>query len=171
MNCVRSAISSRVTWVVGIAFLCGITYAVSASQILQSTEMSPSATGNVYLVTLQSQADAATLDLGRLDPLLRIGNSYLTYGDKRAARWLQQAGLTVDLVVADIDRDCLAIDRRRDDRNLGIHELLYEQQDVRLFRVGNNVVMAEEVAGNIIRIGHRHPKIVRDVMLLFSLFL
>jgi hypothetical protein len=86
---------------------------------------------DLYQVTLHSNLDADLLRSSGQDVILRLGNDYLVLADMAEAL----NGLDYELIAADIEMNEIAIDRRRDDLNLGKYELLYQNDQVRLLKV------------------------------------
>jgi hypothetical protein len=101
---------------------------------------------NLYKVDIQSEQQAAVLASSRVDPVYRGFNSYLVLADETAAQGLTGAGLDLTLVASGVTRDELALDGRLDRSNVGKFPLVYETDQVRLFRIdaGQGAVLAKE---------------------------
>ncbi len=145
---------------VGTVLIFGLMYSGSATQVEQIAKRADPATGNVYLVTLRSNADAAILRTGPLEPILRLGNEYLAFGNETAAARLRSAGLTITLLATDVKKQNLALDRRRDNLNINQYELLYEKENIRLFRVEQSVWLSATATTDLLRVGAHRPKVI-----------
>ncbi|MFH2054807.1 MAG: M28 family peptidase, partial [bacterium] len=87
----------------------------------------------LYQVDIESKYDADKLAALDVDPLVRLQHSYLVLTDNPAQ--LEATGLSVRLIASDITRSEIAIDNRLDGYHLGQYPLLFEEDNLRLFRV------------------------------------
>jgi hypothetical protein len=156
----RQRFVRRVILLVGIITISAALFAPGAVPRRQATAALETVNGNLYLVTLSCRADAATLRLGQLEPLLRMGNTYLVHGDESLARRLRHLGLPIELLAEDVDKRCLALDRRTDEENMDRYELLYAQEKIRVFRVEPDELSLGEAVGELWRIGEWRAEIV-----------
>jgi hypothetical protein len=97
--------------------------------------VNPAATGDLYLVTLQSEADALTLTRLGVDPILRTGNEYVVLAAQRHIEHPEFATLTPQLLQLSVSRRELAFDGALDGSNLNRYTVIYESGGIRLLRI------------------------------------
>ncbi len=150
----------RQTFFIGTVLIFGLMYSGSATQVEQIAKRADPTTGNAYLVTLRSHADAAILRTGPLESILRLGNEYLALGNETAAARLRSAGLSVALLAPNVGKQNLALDQRRDRKNVDRHELLYEKESLRLLQVEPSVWLSATATTDLLQIGVHHPRVI-----------
>jgi len=91
--------------------------------------------GDLYEVTLKSHDEAEILRNSDCEILLRLGNKFLLLADAEDIKYLQDNNLTSELIEQSIEKNQLALDRRRDDLNLEKYKLIYQQDFVRILKV------------------------------------
>ena len=90
---------------------------------------------DLYKVTLHSNTQAQLLISTGAEPLVWVGGGYLILADDNASAQIRQSELDAHLITSDIRRDQLALDGRKDRKNVDRYELLYEEEGVRLFLI------------------------------------
>ncbi len=98
---------------------------------------------SLYRVKVQSKTDADLLKSIGADPVLRIKGGYLILLTSAGENSISATDLEYELILSAIDRHQMALDLRRDKSNIGIYPLIYEESDLRLFRVN-----FDEIAGS-----------------------
>jgi hypothetical protein len=89
---------------------------------------------DLYKIKIASENNAQILLYSGVEPVLRISDGYLALLNKERADELIGAGIEVELLATDINREQLAIDNRLDQKNKGKFPLLYEEGNLRLYR-------------------------------------
>jgi hypothetical protein len=90
---------------------------------------------NLFQVDVSSHADArALLDCG-VDAVIETENGYLVLTDNHGSDRLAISGLSYWLIATNIDRNQLAIDVSGDKPNKNRFPLIYEEGDLRLYRI------------------------------------
>ncbi len=119
---------------------------------------------DLYKVIVSSHADATALSATGVDAVLKVQGGYLVLTSTGEEGQLDRSGLLYELIESDVDRDCLALDIRLDDLNVGRYPLVYEENGLRLFRVEPSVIRdAKEPSGlaplltDNLRIIYREP--------------
>jgi len=93
------------------------------------------ATGaDLYKVLVPSHAVAERLAAMDIEPVVRLSNGYLVLVESVEMRRLGEAGTQFELVERDITKDGLAVDTRLDLGNVGKYPLVYEEDNLRIFR-------------------------------------
>ncbi len=93
------------------------------------------AADDLYRVTIQSQSDASELKVTGVDPLVRLNGGYLVLANAEGVRALESSALERELVAEGVSRSQLAIDGRMDRDNVDRYNLLFEEDNLRLFLV------------------------------------
>lgn len=86
---------------------------------------------DLYQVNLESKHDADKLANLNVDPLVPLQHGYLVLADAAA---LSASGLEVKLIATGLSRDELALDNRLDRKNMAHFPLLFEEDNLRLYR-------------------------------------
>ncbi|UCC45521.1 MAG: M28 family peptidase [Candidatus Zixiibacteriota bacterium] len=115
--------------------------------------------GDLYKVTVGSQDDAYRLIEVGCDPLIRLNDGYLIMVDGTAYDRLESSGLPFTLIAADVKRENLALDGRRDRLNVDKYPLVFEQDDLRLLRVDRAQIESDERRFDLFPVGSRRPQI------------
>jgi len=106
--------------------------------------------GDLYHVTVTGHNDANALNATGAQPVLRVSDGYLVLVEAGSAARLSKSGLKTEILATDITPDQLALDNRRDDKNVGLYKLLYQQDRVRLFLVGSDKSRLTEDGSSLI---------------------
>jgi len=121
---------------------------------------------DLYKISVASEAEAEWLRSLDLKPVLRMHDGYLVLVDPSDGAILQSRVKTAALAATDIDIEQLAIDRRRDGDNAEKYPLVYEQDNLRIFRVDWSELTGTKQAGELLpifdkdlRIEYHRPKI------------
>ncbi len=96
------------------------------------------AAGDLYHVKVANRSDAETLNATAARPVLRVSDGYLVLAEGESTARLSGSGLKTERLAADITPDQLALDNRRDDKNVGLYKLVYQEGRVRLFALGGD---------------------------------
>ena len=92
-------------------------------------------TGNLYQVSVNSQIEAGILSSSGVKAVLKLRESYLLITDPSTASNLDNLGLKVNFIASDISKDEMAIDNRKDRANVDKYDLIFEENQLRIFRV------------------------------------
>ena len=113
----------------GVILLLILVYPGSTRQLPRQAGITSPTAANLYHITLTDDDNAAAFRTVQLEPLLRVGNEYLALGTGVAAEQLRRLGVAVSLLVESIDTSELAIDHRRDRKNIDRFTLRKEYLD------------------------------------------
>jgi hypothetical protein len=94
-----------------------------------------SAETNLYKVEIGNQDEAGILSNLKADAVLRIPGGYLILADAQKAGDISSAGLACHLVADNVDRLTLALDFRHDRANVDRYPVVYQEGELRLFRI------------------------------------
>jgi hypothetical protein len=97
---------------------------------------------DLYLVAVESEADALTLAGAKVDAVKRLSDGYLLLCDRTTADRLAASGLDVRLIAADVRRSELAIDASHAAVAITGGELLFDERGVRLYRLDASAIAA-----------------------------
>ncbi|MFH1891637.1 MAG: M28 family peptidase [Candidatus Zixiibacteriota bacterium] len=89
---------------------------------------------DLYRVLVPSHAVAERLAALDIEPVVRLSNGYLVLVESDKIRDLGEAGTQFELIERDITKDELAVDTRLDLGNVGMYPLVYEEDNLRIFR-------------------------------------
>ena len=115
--------------------------------------------GDLYEVTLQNYHQADILRNSNCEVLMRLGNTFLVLADEAEAKYFADNDLTNNLIYQNIEKDQLALDRRRDGLNLEKYELVYQKDFVRLLKVDPQDLKPTDTAPEIFAINNEHVMI------------
>ncbi|UCD65065.1 MAG: hypothetical protein JSW34_06440, partial [Candidatus Zixiibacteriota bacterium] len=115
---------------------------------------------DLYKVTLHRQADADLLNSIGVEPLVWVGGGYLVLADASASQRIRQSALDAELVGSGITAGELAMDGRLDRKNTKRFEVVYEEDNVRLLRVGAGGLGLDQAGQGLFPIINEHLKIV-----------
>ncbi|HUU46558.1 MAG TPA: M28 family peptidase, partial [Acidobacteriota bacterium] len=115
---------------------------------------------DLYKVTLHSAADAQRLTASGAQAVFRAGNEYLVLAEPAIAERLAQAGLDYELLAVDLEAQDLALDRRFDRANVGQYPLLYEKDELRVFRVTRAALEADATRHDLLSLETGRAKIL-----------
>ncbi len=90
---------------------------------------------DLYRVAVQSGTDAALLAKAEVEALVRIQDGYLVLADGEGLERLDKYGLTAQFLASDLTAEEIAVDGRLDRANVGSLPLLFEEDNLRVYRV------------------------------------
>ncbi|TFH65592.1 MAG: M20/M25/M40 family metallo-hydrolase [Candidatus Zixiibacteriota bacterium] len=90
---------------------------------------------DLYKVLVRERVDAERLSTLGVEPILSFRGGYLILADLSVSDKLRESGLAVELLAKDVDGDELALDQRLDGANIGKYSLLFQEDQVRVYRV------------------------------------
>lgn len=90
---------------------------------------------DVYKVRIENGADARSLLMVGTEPLVRLTDGYLVLVDAAAAERLLETELAYTLIASDVTVEELVFDGRLDRASVDLFPLVFEQDNLRLFRV------------------------------------
>ncbi len=102
--------------------------------------VSSAGAADLYKVTVQSQIDAEKLVSVGAEPIVAVRDGYLVLADPTAVTKLNQSGLATQLLAANVRRDELALDHRMDQFNVSRYQLVFSEEQLRLFKVDPGVL-------------------------------
>lgn len=121
--------------------------------------------GDLYRVWVQSQTDAARLVEIGVEPVLLLNDGYLVIGDAEQIKRLRNSDLKYNRLAVNVSKDQLALDNRRDRKNVDKFSLLFEQDQMRLFQVtGPKLRITEDgtslipLRNDFLKIAYKDPK-------------
>jgi aminopeptidase YwaD len=94
---------------------------------------------DLYKVFVRSQADAELLTSAGVEAVLRVEGGYLVLADDRAVKIIHSSKLESHLLASGIDKNQLAIDKSHDRTTMARYETIYEEDNLRLFRVESEI--------------------------------
>ncbi len=144
---------SRILWIIFLSSLC----------------LSMSAAGNdLYKIVVSDQADAEALMALGVEPILVVTDGYLVLADASQAAQLKAGALKFEFIASDLTKESLALDNRRDDKNVGRYPLVYDRDGLRLFRVDGSKSLAGEDGSALIPIRNENLVIRYKVPLILN---
>lgn len=101
--------------------------------------------GNLYKVTVHNKLESVKLASLNTEPILRLNDGYMVIANDKTEPGLKNSKLKIELLAENISIDELALDNRRDRANIGKFEMIYERDELRLFRIDPDMIseMAE----------------------------
>ncbi|UCD65064.1 MAG: M28 family peptidase [Candidatus Zixiibacteriota bacterium] len=115
---------------------------------------------DLYRVTLHNKADADLLNSMDVEPLVWVGGAYVVLADVAASQRLQQSRLDARLVASGISGSELAMDSRLDRANTGRYEVVFEEEGIRILRVGPDGAGPDEARHGVFPIINEHLQII-----------
>lgn len=103
--------------------------------LLVLTAVSGASGANLYQVLVHRAADADRLSATGVEAVMAVRDGYLVLADQRSSVEVEKSGLEWKLLASEIERKELAIDFRHDNVNVGKYPLVYEEDQLRLYRV------------------------------------
>lgn len=79
--------------------------------------------------------DVTTLQRSQATAVLRVSDGYLVLVEAPERARLQSQGIQLELITTDVDPERLAVDLRLDDYNRGRHQLLFEEERLRVYQL------------------------------------
>ncbi len=126
-----------------LAFLCGFAQA-------QSSENQTILYGDLYKVAVNSHSDASLLIESGADAVVKLNDGYLVLTSPRALQVIEQSGLKYELVASGISSEQIALDNRQDELNLQKYNLLFQEDQLRVFRVEPGI-HEDQVGAQLVR--------------------
>jgi hypothetical protein len=111
--------------------------------------------GNLYRATVQSDGDAQALKAAGVRAVAVVSDGFLVVGDPTVIEPLAAAGMKITLVAADIRTDEVVLDNRLDRQNVGRAPLLFEEGNLRLYRMAADKALSPENAGAFVSADRR----------------
>jgi aminopeptidase YwaD len=96
---------------------------------------------DLYKVLVREQVDAERLSALGVEPILSFRGGYLILADPSVADKLRESGLATELLGKNINPNELALDHRRDQSNVGRYALLFQEDQVRVYRVDPELLL------------------------------
>ncbi len=96
---------------------------------------------DLYKVLVREQVDAERLSTLGVEPILSFRGGYLILADLSASDKLRESGLAAELLAKDVDRNELALDHGLDGANIGKYSLLFQEDQVRVYRVDPELLL------------------------------
>jgi hypothetical protein len=119
---------------------------------------------DLYRVTITSAEDAEQLRRSGAEAIARINGGFLVLAKDQTVTQLVGAGLSAEMIASDVDKQHLAFDNRLDDANRANYPMVFEEGDLRLYRVDmtDPTVTATDlqvvpVAGRTAKISYHEP--------------
>jgi len=117
------------------------------------------AAGELYKVTVASQADAANLKSLRLDVLYRLSDGYLVLVEPGRADVLAQSGLEVRAIAANVHRGSLAFDAGEEPFDDSPYRLLFHEGGLKLYELSDAQQTAADRPRSLVTLPLRHPPV------------
>ena len=90
---------------------------------------------DLYKAVVSDNGDAELLRSAGVEPVYRIAGGYLVLTDGRTADDLRASGVGMTFLTSGVDIDRLAVDNRFDRSNTDRFDLVFEQDQLRIYRV------------------------------------
>ncbi len=133
----------------------------SQSQVVEKPQLDTyDPARDLYLVDLHGQNDADALQSMRVEPVLRVGNSYLVLAGSEAEAEFRLQQLDARFLTGDVRKAELALDWRGAVEITGEYELLFERDEVRLYKVPPTLLERSGEAPDLLPIHNEFLKIV-----------
>jgi hypothetical protein len=114
---------------------------------------------DLYKVRVRDAADTQRLRAVGVEPLVRLTDGYLVLADEAAARRLLLTQLKWALIISEVSTGDLAFDGRLDRANVGLFPLVFEQDNLRLYRVDQTESAADLESHQLIPVNRSRPAI------------
>jgi hypothetical protein len=95
---------------------------------------------DLYQVIVREKLDAESLMASGASPILATRTGYLVLADPAQAEKLTSGSLQIILLATNVTKGELALDHRLDRANVGSYSLMFEEDQVRLYRVSPDVL-------------------------------
>lgn len=127
----------------------------SGQTVPGSTQALPQA--DLYLISLRSGEDATLLEALGTDVLVRLGNDYLVLVRGNA---LAESSLESQLIMANVRRDDLVIDRRPETATIDRNDVVFERDGLRLLRMTADMVAQTGEMPEVMPLGDEVAKVL-----------
>jgi len=114
---------------------------------------------NLYRLWISSPEQAEMANRLALEPIISLSDSYLVLGDADEIGKLPGAGLRLELIAENVDRDHLALDNRHDRENTKIMTPLFEQDGLRLYKIADKKALESSDGSTLIPIRNDNLRI------------
>jgi len=126
------------------------------------------AADDLYRVLIDSKTQAEIVRQAGAEPVYRIMGGYLVLTEDEAADFLETSGVEVTFLAPDVSADRLAIDNRPDRANVRRFDLVYEDGDLRIFRLDRTFKSLVSEGENLIPIRNERLEIFYDPPMQFN---
>jgi hypothetical protein len=99
------------------------------------------AADDLYKVFVRERVDAERLSTLGVQPILSFRGGYLILADQSVSEKLRISGLTAELLAENISPDELALDQQLDGANIGKYSLLFQEDQVRVYKVDAGLLL------------------------------
>ena len=114
---------------------------------------------DLYHVTVGSVRDAEILRSSGVAPLLHSRQGYLILADSKTAAFLASSSVKAERLASDVTIDELAMDHRLDRANVGRYPLVFEEDELRIFRVDPTLLLKSALDTGLFPVPRRHTPI------------
>jgi len=114
---------------------------------------------DLYKVTVTSETEAELLRVMAVEPVVPVRDGYLVLAASDVAEQLRTAKLSIQFIAADVEIDQLAADQRFDRENVKKHNLIYEEDNFRIYKLDVLAKAIPAERADLIPIENRHLKI------------
>ncbi len=115
--------------------------------------------GDLYRITLTGSSDALVVSGANAEPVLRLGNSYLVILDKADLEIISAAGIITEKIASDVTIDQLAFKKDHIDRPDKAQSVIFQLDDIVLYRIDEGIEQAKTVDLSLIPIRSEQMKI------------
>lgn len=98
---------------------------------------------DLYQVVVRDAGEAMMLSATGVEAIVLVRDGYLVLCDQASTERLMKSGLTWELLATEVGRKDLALDHRLDGGNVGKYPLVYQEEQLRLFKVDLGNLPAE----------------------------
>lgn len=112
---------------------------------------------DLYLVALKSSDDAVILEVSAAEPVIRLGNEYLVLV---SGGTVPDSRLHSELIITNVRRDGLAIDRRPVGASIDRSDVIFERDGLRLLRMTAEMVAETGETPEVMPIGQEPAKVL-----------
>lgn len=90
---------------------------------------------NLYEVSVSSNDEVMELTATGVEPVVRLNHGYLVLADNTQSGFFEKSKLDFRLIATDVTIDELAVDNRLDEANTTKYQLLFQENNLRVYRV------------------------------------
>jgi hypothetical protein len=124
---------------------------------------------DLYKVFVREEVDARRLSALGVEPVLSFRGGYLVLADSSVSDKLRESGLAAELLAKDVDPDELALDQGLDGANIGKYPLVFQEDQVRLYRVDPELLQQPTETTNLmplkgfpIKVQYRPSEVIEE---------
>ena len=114
-------------------------------------------------VRVNSEREAKVLAGLPVQPIMRVNSGYLVLSDRGGETTFGESGLAITAVANNVDRSELFVDHRLDRLNATRFQLLYEEDNLRLYRIPGGQFRDEAAAMDLVAVGDAVVPVVYHV--------